>query len=175
MFTSRWTPYGELFMKSATRTALSGARAGSFGINVFHGLTALKGRQGTAPSNTSTVAVPLLPGSAWLVATTWHVAEAAGAVYTPAAVIDPQLADQATVLGTSPVTVAWKASTPVGASVTLIGATETSTCCGVEPFVLEAEPQAPIRNATSTAKRCSRWKTRIRILRGRTPQPVAAD
>src|SRR5260370_16190990 len=42
---SRWTPQGELYMKSSINAALPGSTSGLAGILVFHGLSLLNGRQ----------------------------------------------------------------------------------------------------------------------------------
>ena len=81
MFTSRCGPYVVLAMKSATSWALSASSAGLAGMGVFHGLAALNGRHAAGGALvTWTVAWALTLGSAWLVAVTWQVPVAAGAV-----------------------------------------------------------------------------------------------
>ena len=85
----------------------------------------------TGAAVTVTVADPLLVASAALVATTWQVAPAFGAVYRPAAETEPQLAPSCTVQVTDrlavPVTAAAKACDPPAGTVAVAGVTTTST------------------------------------------------
>jgi hypothetical protein len=80
---------------------------------------------------TVTVAVSLRVGSSTLLATTWHVAAVAGAVYTPAALTDPQPeaseTDQVTAGFAAPATAAVKETVPPVETVAERGLTDTVT------------------------------------------------
>src|SRR5262245_23598125 len=89
----------------------------------FHVVARSGGKIELAP--TYTVAVAVTDGSAWLVATTWHVASPSGATYAPVASIVPQLAsaiDHATAVSSVPVTVAVNATDCPDASDATAGA-----------------------------------------------------
>jgi hypothetical protein len=110
---------------------------------------------------TVTVADPLLVVSAALVATTWQVAPAFGAVYVPVDETDPQLEPSWTVHVTDrlavPVTSAAKTVDPPKGRFRVLGFTATATCCA-GAFFFTRTTLVPLLFTDAMALSARTWK-----------------
>jgi hypothetical protein len=105
-----------------------------------------------AVAATTTAAVALTVGSAWLVALTWYVPVAPGALYAPAPVIVPPSVSttaQVTEVSTAPVTVASNCAVPPGTSSALAGYSASATVWA--PPLGLGSPTSAALQAESTA------------------------